>query len=116
METLVLMAGVDLPHRAIREQIASAIGLIIHQERLFDGSRRVVKISEVQGMEGDVIVLQDLFSFQQTGMEGRRVVGRLQPLGIRPKFLPKLEMHGVRLPPTMFGGGATGAIGGRLAS
>jgi pilus assembly protein CpaF len=116
METLVLMAGVDLPHRAIREQIASAIDLIIHQERLFDGSRRVVKISEVQGMEGDVIVLQDLFGFQQTGMEGRRVTGRLQPLGIRPKFLPKLEMHGVRLPPTLFGGAATGALGGRLAS
>ena len=104
LETLVLMAGVDLPHRAIREQIASAIDVIVHQERMWDGSRKVTKIAEVQGMEGDVIVLQDLFTFRQTGTDGRKVIGRLQPLGIRPKFLPKLEMHGVRLPPTLFGG------------
>ena len=104
LETLVLMAGVDLPHRAIREQIASAIDLIVHQERMWDGSRKVTKISEVQGMEGDVIILQDLFSFQQSGMEGHKVLGRLQPLGIRPKFLPKLEMHGIRLPPSLFSG------------
>jgi pilus assembly protein CpaF len=104
METLVLMAGVDLPHRAIREQISSAINLIVHQERMWDGSRRVVKISEVQGMEGDVIILQDIFTFQQTGMEGRRIQGRLATVGIRPKCLQRLEAHGVRLPPSLFGG------------
>jgi pilus assembly protein CpaF len=104
METLVLMAGVDLPHRAIREQIASAIHLIVHQERMWDGSRKIVKVAEVQGMEGDVIVLQDLFSFQQAGVDGRKILGRLEPVGIRPKFLPKLELHGVRLPATLFGG------------
>jgi pilus assembly protein CpaF len=108
METLVLMAGVDLPHRAIREQIASAINVIIHQERMWDGSRRITKISEVQGMEGEVIVLQDIFHFVQTGMEGRKVLGKLQPTGIRPKFLPKLEMHGIRLPPTLFSGAGAG--------
>jgi pilus assembly protein CpaF len=118
METLVLMAGVDLPHRAIREQIASAIHMIVHQERMWDGSRKVVKISEVQGMEGDVIILQDIFSFQQTGTEGRRILGRLQPVGVRPKCLPKLELHGIRVPPTLFGGGvASGAVvGSRLGS
>jgi pilus assembly protein CpaF len=110
METLVLMAGVDLPHRAIREQIASAVNLVVHQERMWDGSRKVVKIAEVQGMEGDVIILQDIFAFQQTGTDGRRIIGRLQPTGIRPKFLPKLELHGIRLPPALFGGGLSSRI------
>ncbi|MCC7107443.1 MAG: CpaF family protein [Chloroflexi bacterium] len=104
METLVLMSGVDLPHRAIREQITSAVDLLIHQERMFDGSRRVVNLTEVQGMENDVIVLQDIFAFQQQGIEGRRITGRLVPVGVRPKFLSKLEMHGVRVPPSLFGG------------
>jgi pilus assembly protein CpaF len=118
LETLVLMAGVDLPHRAIREQISSAIHLIVHQERMWDGTRKVVKISEVQGMEGDVIILQDIFAFQQTGMDGRRIIGRLQPVGVRPKCLPKLELHGIRVPPSLFSGGAaaSGVIGGRLGS
>lgn len=97
------MAGMDLPSKAIREQISSAIDLLVHQERMFDGSRRIVNITEVQGMENDTIILQDIFNFQQQGMDGRRLVGGLRPVGIRPKFLQKLELHGVRLPPTVFG-------------
>ena len=102
LETLVLMAGFDLPLRAIREQIASAVDLIVHQDRMFDGSRRVTRVSEVQGMEGDTIVMQDIFVFQQTGTEGGRIAGRLVPVGIRPKLLEKLELHGVRVPPSLF--------------
>ncbi len=102
LETLILMAGFDLPHRAIREQIASAVDLIVHQERLFEGSRRVTRVSEVQGMEGDTIVMQDIFVFQQAGMEGGRMAGRLVPVGIRPKFLEKLEQHAVRVPLQLF--------------
>jgi pilus assembly protein CpaF len=103
IETLVLMAGTELPLRAIREQIASALDLVIQQERMQDGSRKVVRVSEVQGMEGDVITLQDIFVFEQTGIENRRVIGGLRPVGIRPKFLPKLEVYGIRLPASVFG-------------
>jgi len=99
---MVLMAGTELPLRAIREQIASAIDLIVHQERMHDGTRKVTKVTEVQGMEGDVVILQDLFQFQQTGMDGRRIAGRHVPLGIRPKFLTKLESKNVHLPPSSF--------------
>ena len=102
VETMVLMAGTELPLRAIREQISSAIDLIVHVERMYDGSRKITKVCEVQGMEGDVIVLQDLFQFQQSGFEGRRVAGRHVPLGIRPKFLGKLEMRNVYIPPSLF--------------
>jgi pilus assembly protein CpaF len=76
--------------------------LIVHEERMHDGSRKVTRITEVQGMEGDVIILQDLFQFQQTGIEGRRITGRHTPLGIRPKFLAKLESKNVHLPPSAF--------------
>jgi len=103
LETMTLMAGMDLPLRAIREQISSAIDLIVHQERFRDGSRKVVNISEVQGMEGDVIVMQDIFVFQQTGFENGRVVGRLRPTGIRPKFMERIEAAGIFLSPDMFG-------------
>lgn len=103
LETMVLMAGVDLPVRAIREQIASAIDLIVHQERLKDGSRRVVAVTEVQGMEGDVIVLQDIFSFEQTGVENGKVIGQLKPTGIRPKFMHRFESSNIFLPPNIFG-------------
>ena len=102
LETMVLMAGFDLPHRAIREQIASAVELIVHQDRMSDGSRRIVRVTEVQGMEQQTVVLQDVFAFQQSGIEAGRVVGRLAPIGIRPKFMDKLELSGVRLPPTLF--------------
>ena len=103
LETMTLMAGMDLPLRAIREQISSAVDLIVHQDRFRDGTRKVVNIAEVQGMEGDVIVMQDIFVFQQTGIEDGRVVGRLRPTGIRPKFMDRIEAMGIMLPPTMFG-------------
>jgi len=103
LETMVLMAGTELPLRAIREQIVAALDLVIHQERMQDGTRKVVRVSEVQGMEGDVVTLQDLFAFQQTGLEQRRVVGSLQPVGLRPRFLPKLEALGIHLHSTVFG-------------
>jgi pilus assembly protein CpaF len=99
---MVLMAGTDLPHRAIREQIASAIDVIVQQERLQDGSRRVVEISEVQGMEGEVIVLEPIFRFNQKGFDGKRVSGKLEPLGVRPKLLSTLERRGVTVPPSTF--------------
>ena len=103
IETMVLMAGMDLPVRAIREQVASALDLVVHQERLRDGTRKIVNISEVQGMEGDVIVLSDIFAFEQTGMEEGKIVGRLKPTGLRPKFMPRLEAANIYLPPDIFG-------------
>lgn len=103
IETMCLMAGMDLPLRAIRQQIASALDLIVHQERMRDGSRRVVSITEVQGMEGDVIVLSDIFTFEQTGFEDGKVIGRLKPTGIRPKFMERIEAADIKLPPDIFG-------------
>jgi pilus assembly protein CpaF len=105
LETMVLMAGMDLPVRAIREQISSAIDLIVHQERMRDGTRKIVSVTEVQGMEGDVIVMQDIFTFQQTGIEGGKVIGRLRPTGIRPKFIERIEQANIHLPPSIFGVG-----------
>ncbi|NLG70933.1 MAG: CpaF family protein [Chloroflexi bacterium] len=103
IETMALMAGMELPVRAIREQIASAIDLVIHQERMRDGTRKVVKITEVSGMEGDVITMTDIFSFEQTGYEEGKVIGRLRPTGLRPKFIDKIEAAGIHLPATIFG-------------
>jgi pilus assembly protein CpaF len=103
LETMTLMAGMDLPVRAIREQISSAVQLICHLERLRDGSRKVVQIAEVQGMEGDVITMTDLFIFEQTGMEKNKIVGRLRPTGLRPKCIDRIEDAGIRLPPAVFG-------------
>ena len=103
LETMVLMAGIDLPVRAIREQISSAVDLIVHQSRLKDGTRRIVNITEVQGMEGDVVVLQDVFVFQQTGFVNGVIQGHLRPTGIRPKFTEKFESMGVHLPLGVFG-------------
>jgi pilus assembly protein CpaF len=105
IETMTLMAGMDLPVRAIREQIASAIELIVHQERYRDGTRKVTHISEVQGMEGDVITMTDLFVFEQTGYEEGKVIGRLRPTGLRPKFVDKIEAAGINLPASIFGVG-----------
>ncbi len=104
LETMVLMAGVDLPVRAIREQVAAAVDLIVQQSRLKDGTRRIVNITEVQGMEGDVIVMQDVFVFEQTGVVEGKIQGRLKPTGIRPKFVEKFEVMGIHLPPNLFGG------------
>lgn len=103
LETMTLMAGMDLPVRAIREQIASAIDLIVHQERLRDGSRKVVSITEVSGMEGDVITMTELFAFEQSGIENGRIIGRLRPTGLRPKFMDRIEAAGIHLPPSIFG-------------
>jgi pilus assembly protein CpaF len=103
LETMCLMAGMDLPVRAIREQISSAVNLICHLERLRDGSRKVVQITEIQGMEGDVITMTDLFVFEQTGFEKNKIVGRLRPTGLRPKAMDRIEDAGIHLPPTVFG-------------
>ena len=103
LETMCLMSGMDLPVRAIREQVAAAVDLIVQQERMRDGTRKVVNITEVQGMEGDVIVMQDVFAFEQTGVEGGKVIGRLKPTGIRPKFMDRIEAANIHLPPNIFG-------------
>jgi pilus assembly protein CpaF len=103
LETMVLMAGMDLPLRAIREQISSAVDLIVHQNRLKDGTRKIVNITEVQGMEGDVIVMQDVFVFEQTGVNEGKIQGRLKPTGIRPHFVERFEVAGIHLPPNIFG-------------
>lgn len=105
IETMCLMAGMDLPVRAIREQVSSAVDLIVQQERMRDGSRKVTYITEVSGMEGDVITMTDLFVFEQTGLEAGKVIGRLRPTGLRPKFIDKIEAAGIHLPPTIFGVG-----------
>lgn len=105
LETMVLMAGMELPVKAIRQQIAAAIDVIVHQERLRDGSRKIVNITEVQGMEGDVIVMQDIFCFEQTGVENGHIKGHMRPTGIRPKFIEKMEANNIYLPPTIFGYG-----------
>lgn len=105
IETMTLMAGMDLPVRAIREQISSAIDVVIHQERLRDGSRKIVKITEVSGMEGEVITMTDIFQFEHSGYEDGKVIGRLRPTGLRPKFMDKIEAAGIHLPPTIFGVG-----------
>jgi pilus assembly protein CpaF len=108
LETMVLMAGMDLPHRAIREQIASAIDLVVHQDRMRDGTRKITSVSEVQGMEGDVITMSEIFRFEQTGIENGKVIGRLRPTGLRPKFMYKIQESGIMLPPTIFGIGTRG--------
>jgi pilus assembly protein CpaF len=105
IETMVLMAGIDLPTRAIREQVASAIDLIVHITRLRDGSRRITAVTEVDGMEGDLITLQDLFRFNYAaglGTDGR-FLGECEPTGIRPMFSDRLADVGVPLPPGLFG-------------
>lgn len=103
LETMVLMAGMDLPVRAIREQIASAVHMIIQQSRLKDGSRKITYLTEIQGMEGDKVVTQDIFRFEQTGVDEKgKIQGRLKPTGIRPKFATKFQEYGVQLPATTF--------------
>jgi pilus assembly protein CpaF len=99
IETMVLMAGYDLPVRAIRQQVASALELIVHLERLADGSRRVTSVAEVQRMEGDVITLQELFEFHvdRVTSEGS-IIGALRSTGLRPTFLEKFEKRGLTLP------------------
>jgi len=104
IETMVLMAGFDMPVRAIRQQIASAIDLIVHVERMRDGVRRIVQIAEITGMEGDMIVMQDIFVFKQEGFdETGRIRGQIQPTGLRPRVSDEIERVGIVLPPNIFG-------------
>ena len=103
LETMTLMAGMDLPSRAIREQISSAVDVICHQERMRDGTRKITNITEVSGMEGEVITMTDICVFEQTGTENGQIVGRLRPTGLRPKFMDKIETAGINLPPSIFG-------------
>ena len=99
IETLVLMAGYDLPVRAIRAQVASAINVIVHLERMRDGTRKVVQISEVTGMEEDVIAMQEVFRFIRSGLDADgRVIGRFAPSGMRPRVLSRLEELGLPMP------------------
>jgi len=103
IETMVMMAGMDLPSRAIREQVAAAIHMIVQVSRLSDGSRKVVSVSEIQGMEGNVIVLQDLFVYQQKGIgEGGKVLGSMQPTGMVPRFIDRFNASGTHLPAEIF--------------
>jgi pilus assembly protein CpaF len=102
IETMVMMAGMDLPLRAIREQVASSIELIVHLERMKDGTRKIVRVSEVQGMESDTVVMQDLFLFEQTGITNGKVQGTQKATGLRPSFMPKLVASGIELPESVF--------------
>ncbi len=103
LETMVLMAGMDLPLRAIRQQIASAVDLIIHVSRMRDGSRKVVAVTEVLGMEGDTILLQDIFKFEIEGFRDGKLLGELRPTGIRPRLVERLAEHNIHLGPEIFG-------------
>jgi len=103
LEVMCLMAGMDLPVRAIREQVASAVDVIVQQSRLRDGSRKIIFITEVQGMEGEMITMSDIFEFEQTGFENNKIVGRIRPTGLRPRFYDRIEDAGITLPPNIFG-------------
>jgi pilus assembly protein CpaF len=107
LETLCLLAGVELPLRVVREQISSAVNLIIEQTRMRDGTRKVTGIAEVGGMEGDTVIMTDIFKFDEKGVDGDgKVLGDLRPTGIRPMFSPRLEIAGFKLPPQVFGAGS----------
>jgi pilus assembly protein CpaF len=109
VETMVLMAGFDLPLRAIRQQVASALDLIVQLERMHDGSRKVTAITEVGRMESDIVTMQDIFEFSMEKLtEDGHVVGTLRPTGLRPGFLPKFEKHGIQF-------AVTGSSNGRRA-
>jgi pilus assembly protein CpaF len=103
LETMVLMTGYELPLRAIREQIASAVDIIVHTARLKDGSRRITNITEIYGIEEDEILTQDIFAFEQTGIEDGKIKGELRPTGVRPTFMDQFAINGVELPPGQFG-------------
>ena len=114
LETMCLMSGMDLPLKVIRQQIASAVDLIIQQSRLRDGSRKVTAVTEVAGMEGDTIVMSDIFRFEQTGISSDgKIIGELKPTGIRPLFITRLETAGFNLPATVFGANIGDMISGQ---
>jgi pilus assembly protein CpaF len=97
------MAGTELPSKAIREQVAAAIHLIVHQNRLRDGSRKITHITELQGMEGDIIILQDIFQFNQQGVDSQgKVLGSHQATGLRPMLVDRLAQQGIKLPAHIF--------------
>jgi pilus assembly protein CpaF len=103
IETLVLMAGMDLPIKVVRQQVSSAVDLIVQQTRLKDGQRKITGITEVAGMEGDLVVLTDIFRFEQTGVSvDGKVIGEITPTGIRPNFTPRLESYGFKLSAEIF--------------
>jgi pilus assembly protein CpaF len=109
LETMVLMAGMELPLKVVRQQISSAVDLIVQQTRLKDGSRKVTAITEVAGMEGDTIVLTDIFKFEQTGVGAEnKILGDLKATGIRPIFSPRLEAAGFKLSGEIFMPSMTG--------
>jgi pilus assembly protein CpaF len=104
LETMTLMAGTELPSRSIMEQVAAAIQLLVVQNRLKDGSRKITRITEIQGMEGDVVVLQDIFRYDQTGLDAQgKVMGDFHATGLRPKFMERLIQQGFELPASVFG-------------
>ena len=103
LETMVLMAGLDLPERAIKEQLASALNLVLQMVRFSDGTRRVVKLSEITGMEGNTIVMHDVITFEQKGIDREgKVIGRFRATGVRPRFAERFKLSGIELPPHMF--------------
>ena len=103
LETMVLMAGFDLPVRAIREQAASAIDLLVHISRGRDGVRRVTRVASIDGMEGETITLSDVFSFDAETAPDGTVAGALRPTGVRPKLTERLQEEGITLPGDLFG-------------
>ncbi len=105
LEVMCLMAGMDLPVRAIKEQVASAVDLIVQQSRLRDGSRKITNVTEIQGMEGEMITMSDIFEYELTGFEGGHIVGRFRATGIRPKFYERIEDSGINLPANIFNPG-----------
>jgi len=113
IETLVMMAGMDLPIKVIRQQVASAVDLIVQQTRLKDGSRKVTAITEVAGMEGELVVLTDIFKFEQTDVVDGKIIGNLKPTGIRPLFSPRLVAAGMKLGPEVFGANLSEMLSGR---
>jgi pilus assembly protein CpaF len=104
LETLIMMVGVDLPIKVVRQQISSAIDLIVQVSRIKDGSRKLIAITEVAGMEGDMVVMSDIFKYTQTGVDADgKIIGEMKPTGIRPSFGQRLEAAGLKLGPEMFG-------------
>ena len=103
LETMISMANLDLPDKAMRQQIASAINVVIQMSRLSDGTRKVMEVAEVVGMEGDVITMQDIFLYEREGIgENDRVLGRFRATGIRPRFSDRLKSYGIDLPSLLF--------------
>lgn len=103
VENMVMMANLDLPNRAIREQVSSALHLLVHLARFSDGVRRVTKVAEITGMEGQIITMQDLFQYKQTGVDSEgRILGYMTATGLRPSFADKFTLAGVQLPESVF--------------